>query len=177
MMIIDIVKHALTISVVKIDIWNHQQNRRREKGFVDFRCDYCMREAASVDFHTDFSCDFGYENRHCGTRPWGLRTWNTDINESTVFRSILSWKDVLNFAAIENPYRNNNSSSYFTNFSENFGYHLSQKERKKSKSVTFQHCVAAPPVNRPQLNYLSHQCSCVYQKWFLRFQWFFQADW
>ena len=55
-----IVKHALSISVDKIDYSNHQQNRHHEAGFVDFRCDYRLRDAASVDFHTDFS----YENRH-----------------------------------------------------------------------------------------------------------------
>ena len=65
---IDIVKHALTISVVKIDNRNHKQNRHHETCFVDFRCDYRLCETASVDFHTDFSCDFNYENRHRETR-------------------------------------------------------------------------------------------------------------
>ena len=54
--IIDIVKHALTISAVKIDVWNYQQNCHRETGFVDSRCDYRLRAVVSVDLLTDFSC-------------------------------------------------------------------------------------------------------------------------
>ena len=61
-------KHALTISVVKFDNLNHQQNRHHETCFVDSRSNYRRREEALVDFHTDFSCDFGYENRYRETR-------------------------------------------------------------------------------------------------------------
>ena len=65
---IDIAKHALSISGEKIDNSIHQRNRHREAGFVDFRCDFHLLEATSVDVHTNFSCDFSYENQPRVTR-------------------------------------------------------------------------------------------------------------
>ena len=59
--IIDIVKHALSIPVQKIDNWNHQQKCHHKAGFVLLRCDNRLREAASVDYQSDFGYDFSYK--------------------------------------------------------------------------------------------------------------------
>ena len=57
--IIDIVEHVVTtISVVTFYNRNHQQNRNRETGFIDLRCDNRLHEAASVDFHSGLVVQF-----------------------------------------------------------------------------------------------------------------------